>query len=109
MSHLRSTWLALCIVEKRYYWLLAFPHSSSRSLPPGTNLGCATFVASPLAFCSALKSCTVSACCGCLSAGLLRKDVKFSDSSFERDPLVAAGIVLDGVIVLRFVFRALET
>jgi len=34
----------------------------------------------------------VSAFCGCLSAGLLRKPFKLVDRSFDREPLVAAGM-----------------
>jgi hypothetical protein len=45
-----------------------------------------------LLFTWALCSSTVRAFCGCVSAGLLRKVLKFPESSFEREPLVAAGM-----------------
>jgi hypothetical protein len=38
--------------------------------------------------------------CGCVTAGLLRKDLKFVDSSFERDPLVGAGMECDWSLLL---------
>jgi hypothetical protein len=46
-----------------------------------------------LLFTSALNNSTVSAFCGCIIAGLLQKFLKFVDSNFEREPLVAAGML----------------
>jgi hypothetical protein len=42
----------------------------------------------------------VRAFCGCVTAGLLRKDLKFVDRSFERDPLVGAGMECDWSLLL---------
>jgi hypothetical protein len=47
-----------------------------------------------------LNSCTVSAFCGCVIAGLLKKFLKFVDSSLEREPLVAAGMEFDAWVLL---------
>jgi hypothetical protein len=58
---------------------------------PAASLG-GGLVLFGLDFCSAFQSCTVSAFCGCLRAGVLRKFFKLVERSLEREPLVAAGI-----------------